>query len=149
MHLSFAVFFICILFLKIYFIQVWLAYNVVLVSTVQQSDSVVNIYVFCFLFFSIMVYHRILTQLPVLYSRTLFILGNKLDFLQLSSVTSLTQMKFLALTQGCVCSAFCAILSDHQDLSNHQGSIYIFAAWLCCFLLLSSANTQCFPLYKK
>ena len=61
MHLSFAVFFICILFLKIYFIQVWLAYNVVLVSTVQQSDSVVNIYVFCFLFFSIMVYHRTLS----------------------------------------------------------------------------------------
>ena len=58
-------------------------------------------------------------------------------------------MKFLALTQRCVCSALCAILSDHQDLSNHQGSIYIFAAWLCCLLLLSSANTQCFPLYKR
>lgn len=38
-------------------------YNVqcCLISAGQQSDSVVNIYVFCFLFFSIMVYHRTLS----------------------------------------------------------------------------------------
>ena len=48
-------------------------YNVVLVSGVQQSDSVIYIHIFIlFQIFSIMVYHRILNiVLPVLYSRTL------------------------------------------------------------------------------
>ena len=44
---------------KVYFIEVQLIYNVVLISTVQQSDSVIHIYIFFFIFFSIMVYHKI------------------------------------------------------------------------------------------
>ena len=35
-------------------------YNVVLVSGVQKGDSVIHLYTFFFIFFSIMVYHRIL-----------------------------------------------------------------------------------------
>ena len=52
------------LFKKIYFIEVQLIYNVVLISAVQQSDSVIHIYTFFFIFFSIMVYHRILNIVP-------------------------------------------------------------------------------------
>ena len=51
-------------------------YNVqcCLISTGQQSDSVVNIYTFFFIFFSITVYHRILNTVPyAIYSRILFI----------------------------------------------------------------------------
>ena len=40
------------------FIEVQLIYNIVLISAVQQSDSVIHI--FFFISFSIMVYHRIL-----------------------------------------------------------------------------------------
>ena len=40
------------------FIELYLIYNVVLVSVVQQSDSVRDIYFF--IFFSIMIYYRIL-----------------------------------------------------------------------------------------
>ena len=41
-------------FFKIYFIEVELIYNIVLVSTVQQSDSaVIHVYTFFFIFFSI------------------------------------------------------------------------------------------------
>ena len=47
-------------FLKIYFTEVQLIYNVVLIPAVQQIDSVIHIYTFFFIFFSIMVYHRIL-----------------------------------------------------------------------------------------
>ena len=50
-------------FLKIYFIEVQLIY-VVLISAVQQSDSVIHIYTFFFMFFSIMAYHRILNIIP-------------------------------------------------------------------------------------
>ena len=49
---------------KIYFMEVQLIYNVVLISAVQQSDSVTHIYIFLFVFFSIMVYHRILSTVP-------------------------------------------------------------------------------------
>ena len=47
----------------IYFIEVQLIYNVVLISAVQQIDSVIYIYIY-FIFFSIMVYHRILNIVP-------------------------------------------------------------------------------------
>ena len=50
-----------VLFLKI---EVQLAYNVVLFSAVQQSDSGIHIYIFFFPFFSIMVYHWILNIVP-------------------------------------------------------------------------------------
>ena len=46
-------------------------YNVVLISVVQQSDLVIHVHTFFLIFFSIMVYHRILNIYPVLYSRTL------------------------------------------------------------------------------
>ena len=49
-------------FKKIYFTDVYLIYNVVLISTVQQSDSVIHIY-FISVFFSI-AYYRILNILP-------------------------------------------------------------------------------------
>ena len=49
------------IFLKI-FIEVQLIYNVVLVSGVQHSDSVV--YIFFFIFFFIMAYYRILNIVP-------------------------------------------------------------------------------------
>ena len=60
-------------------------YNVVWITTVQQSDSVIHthihthikhiyiiyIYMFFFIFFSIMVYQRIMNIVPMLYSRSL------------------------------------------------------------------------------
>ena len=50
-------------------IEVQLIYNVMLISSVEQSDSVIHIYYiiiyfFFFIFFSIMVYHRTLTIAP-------------------------------------------------------------------------------------
>ena len=47
-----------------------LIYSVVLISTVEQRDSVIYIYIyvythtFFFIFFSIMVYHRVLNIVP-------------------------------------------------------------------------------------
>ena len=38
--------------------------NIVLISTVQQSDSVIHIYTLFFIFFFIMVYHKILNIIP-------------------------------------------------------------------------------------
>ena len=59
---SFSILFI---FLKIYFIEVSLIYNVVLISTVPPSDSVVHIYTHSFSYsFFIVVYHRILNRVP-------------------------------------------------------------------------------------
>ena len=43
----------------------WFVYNVVLVSGVQQSDSVyMHIYLFFFRFFSYIVYYKILSIVP-------------------------------------------------------------------------------------
>ena len=57
---------VCVMtsFFLIYLIEVYLIYNVVLISTVQQSDSVMHRYIFFFIFFSIMVYYRILNIVP-------------------------------------------------------------------------------------
>ena len=52
------------IYLKFYFIEVWLIYSVVLISAVQQSDSLTHIYTFFFIFFSTVVYHRILNIVP-------------------------------------------------------------------------------------
>ena len=53
------------LFLTIYFIEVWLIYSVVLISTLQESDSVTHIHIYILhIFFSIMVYRRILNIVP-------------------------------------------------------------------------------------
>ena len=56
-----------------FLIDVQLIYNVVSISAVQQSDSGIHILRLLFIFFSIMAYHRILNQFPVLHSRTLFV----------------------------------------------------------------------------
>ena len=47
-----------------FFIEVSSIYNVVLISAVQQNDSVIHIHTFFLIFFSIMVYHRILNIVP-------------------------------------------------------------------------------------
>ena len=44
--------------------EVELIYIVVLISAVQQSESVIHIHVFFFIFFSMMVYSRILNTVP-------------------------------------------------------------------------------------
>ena len=45
---------------EIFLIGVQLIYSVVLVSGVQQSDSVMHVYVFFFVSFSIMLYYKLL-----------------------------------------------------------------------------------------
>ena len=57
----------------LYFTEVQLIYNVVLISAVQQRDSVRHIHTFFFIFFSTIVKHRILNIAPCAYSWTLFI----------------------------------------------------------------------------
>ena len=52
-----------VIYIYIYFIEVQLIHNVVLISAIQQCDSVICIYTFC-IFFSIMVYHRVLNIVP-------------------------------------------------------------------------------------
>ena len=47
---------------KFIFIEVELNCNVVLITIIQQSDSVIDIYIFFFIFFSFMVYHKILNN---------------------------------------------------------------------------------------
>ena len=49
-----------VIFFKVYFIEVELICCVVLISAVQESDSVIHMHTF----FSIMVYHRILNRVP-------------------------------------------------------------------------------------
>ena len=60
--------------LKIYFTEVQLIYNVVLISAVQQSDSV--IWTLFFIFFSIMVDHRILNIVPCAIQQDLVVYYN-------------------------------------------------------------------------
>ena len=60
--LSWFLFLLMLLFKKVYFIVADL--NVVLISAVQQSDSVIHISIFFFIFFPVTVYHRILTMVP-------------------------------------------------------------------------------------
>ena len=45
------------------FIQVELTYNIVLISAEQLSDSVIHVYIL-FIFFSIIVYHKMLNMVP-------------------------------------------------------------------------------------
>ena len=57
-------FFFFLTFKIIFLIEVLLIYNVVLISTEQQSDSVIHTHTFFFIFFSIMVYHKTLNIVP-------------------------------------------------------------------------------------
>ena len=68
---------------KNYFIEVELVYNVVLISGVQQSDSVIHICTFFFIFFSVMVHHRILNIVPCAISRTLLFIHSLCNSLHL------------------------------------------------------------------
>ena len=49
-----------LIFLNLLFVEVWLIYNVVLISAIQQSGSVIHIYIFFF----ILVYPRIFNIVP-------------------------------------------------------------------------------------
>ena len=51
-------------FFKVYFIKVYLIYNVVLISSVEQNDSVIQVHVSFSKFFSIAGYYRILNIVP-------------------------------------------------------------------------------------
>ena len=55
---------ICICIPALFWISFPLIYNVVLVSAVHQSDSVTHIYIHFKIFFSIIVYFRILNIVP-------------------------------------------------------------------------------------
>ena len=48
----------------LFFIEAWLTYNVVPVSGMQQSDSVIYIYIFFLIVFSIIGYYKILNIVP-------------------------------------------------------------------------------------
>ena len=69
------------------FSEVRLSYSAVLISAVKQRDSVIHIYTFFLISVSIMGYHKILSRVPVLHSRALFIhaLYNSSHLLTLSS----------------------------------------------------------------
>lgn len=53
-----------LIFLTNVFIEVWLIYNAVFISAVQQFDSVVHTRTFFLIFLSTMVYARILNVVP-------------------------------------------------------------------------------------
>lgn len=60
-HSSFVVVVVCLTrFIYIYIFTNIVDLNVVLVSDVQKSDSVTYMFVFFFVFFSVIIYHRIL-----------------------------------------------------------------------------------------
>ena len=71
-----------------------MTYGVVLISAVQQSDSVIHMYTILFhILFQIMVYHRILTIVPCAISRTLLLIhsiGKSLHLLIPDSSLSLS-----------------------------------------------------------
>ena len=55
-----------------------------LITAVQESDSVIHLYTFFFIFFSVTVYHRILNIVPVLYSRTFLVFFKYIHFLKIN-----------------------------------------------------------------
>ena len=54
----------CDLSLSLFLLTYLLIYSIVPICAVQQSDSVIQIYIFLFIFVSIMAYHRILNIVP-------------------------------------------------------------------------------------
>jgi len=58
------------------FIEVWLIYDIELISAVQQSDSALSLYIYIYIYFFIMAYHRILNIVPLLYSRPLLFINS-------------------------------------------------------------------------
>jgi len=64
LHPRSGIWFVALLYLQEKtFIAVWLIYNV-FASSAQQSDSVLHMYTFFFIFFSTVIYHRILNTVP-------------------------------------------------------------------------------------
>ena len=68
-----------------FFIEVQLIYNIFLISAVQQSDSVIHSFL---IFFSIMVYHRILNTVLYAISRTLLFIHSIYNSLHLLTPNS-------------------------------------------------------------
>ena len=61
----FIIFFqVTLLTVYLFLIDVLLIYNVVLSTAVWQSDSVIHVHTFFFMFLSIMIYYRILNIVP-------------------------------------------------------------------------------------
>ena len=104
----------------------------VLISTVQQSDSVIHIYSFFPIFFSIMVYHRSLNEFPVLYGRILFILSvyNCICWSPMPSPSPrphLAQHRLFSVCEVCFCLAamfICHIL-DSTYKWYHMVSVFL------------------------
>ena len=97
-------------FLLIYFIEVQLAYHILLISAVQQVDSFIHIYRYILLhvLFHFMFYHEILNILPcAMYSRT-----NRCKLLYIKWVTS----KELILKTKIL--VYFASISQKNEISN-------------------------------
>ena len=58
----------------LFLVEVHLIYNVVLISAVQQSDSFIHTCTYFFIFFSIMIYHRILNIALLYYTVQYYII---------------------------------------------------------------------------
>ena len=88
-------------FLKMYFIKVQLIFSVLL-SAVQQSDSVIHIYIQSFSYsFSLWFIIRCCIEFPVLYSKTLFFVYPKYTGLRLLIPVSQTiPPSFICLALG-------------------------------------------------
>ena len=66
----------CHVVIFINFLEVQLIYNVVLISAVQQNDLVTYMYTFFFIFFSIVVYCRIVNGVPFCHCLAVFLSQN-------------------------------------------------------------------------
>ena len=114
-------------------------YIVVLISAIQKSDSVTHI------FFSIMVYHSILKQFPVLFRRTLFIHSVKTYifihnglYLLIPILPSPWQLQDCSL-----CDFVCFTDPLVSYFISHVSYIiwYLTYSFLSCVLVLTAANT--------
>ena len=104
------------IFFLVYFIDIQLIYNAVLITAVQQNDTVTHIYVcvyiyiyihtFFFILFSIMVYHRVLNIVSVLYSITLLFSHPIYKSLHLLTSTSILLLQLYHPSQSPVYSLY-------------------------------------------
>ena len=73
------------MYLKLFYIKATLINNVVLISSIQLTDSVIHImYFYFFKFFSHLGYCRVLSTVLVLYSRSLLVIYFKYSSLYMS-----------------------------------------------------------------
>ena len=80
-----------------------------LISVVQQSDSVIHIYIFLYVFFSVMIYDRILNM--VLYSRILLLVHPVYTSLHLLVPNSQSIPSSLPLSPSATASLFSLCVS--------------------------------------